>query len=105
MSLNGSIDQGNNAPKIMMTGLGIAANGNTLFGNTQVSAFKSDQNLPCNQLKTKISYSDTLIPLMDRFLLEWEMDKKGAAQDLDFMDLHKMYAGYLGVGSVSPSFF
>lgn len=76
---------------------------NKTTSSPKVSAFKSDQNLPCNQLKTKISYSDTLIPLMDRFLLEWEMDKKGAAQDLDFMDLHKMYAGYLGVGSVSPS--
>lgn len=69
----------------------------------KISAFKSTTDLPCNQLKTKISYSDTIIPLMDRFMLEWDMENKGASHDLDFMDLNKLYAGYLGIGSVSPS--
>lgn len=36
--LFGSIDQANNAPKSTVTG-GVSANGQTLFGNTQVSAF------------------------------------------------------------------
>ncbi len=43
MSLWGSNDQANNAPKYAVAGgLGVAANGEVLFGNTQVDAFVSD---------------------------------------------------------------
>jgi hypothetical protein len=42
MSLWGSIDQANNAPKsAIVGGLGVAANGQALFGNTAVSAVVS----------------------------------------------------------------
>lgn len=40
MPLNGSIDQANNAPKYAVAGgLGVSANGKTLFGNTTISAY------------------------------------------------------------------
>lgn len=46
MSLWGSIDQANNAPKYAVAGgLGVAANGQVLFGNTQVDAFVADAAL------------------------------------------------------------
>ncbi len=76
---------------------------NKVLTSPKISAFKSSTDIPCNQLKTKIAYADTNNKLMDRFLLEWDMENKGASQDIDFMDLNKLYAGYLGIGSVSPS--
>lgn len=46
MSLWGSIDQANNAPKNAIAGgLGVAVNGETLFGNTQVSAFVTNTGI------------------------------------------------------------
>jgi hypothetical protein len=40
MSLNGSIDQANNAPKYAIAGgLGVTANGQVMFGNTTISAY------------------------------------------------------------------
>ena len=43
MSLWGSLDRANNAPKYAVAGgLGVASNGEVLFGNTQVNAFVSD---------------------------------------------------------------
>jgi hypothetical protein len=46
MSLWGTKDQANNAPKYAVAGgLGVAANGEALFGNTQVGAFVADAAL------------------------------------------------------------
>lgn len=43
MSLNGSIDQANNAPKYAVaSGLGVSANGAILYGNTTSSAYVSN---------------------------------------------------------------
>lgn len=46
MSLWGSKDQANNSPKnAIASGLGVAANGSTLFGNTQSSAFVTNMSV------------------------------------------------------------
>jgi len=46
MSLWGSIDQANNAPKYAVAGgFGVSANGQTLYGNTTISAFVANSAL------------------------------------------------------------
>ena len=73
-----------------------------VYTQPNVSAFRMTNNVPCNQLKIKLTYeNESASPLMDKCLLEWNQSANGAKEGLDAMDMNKLYAGYLGVGTIS----
>jgi hypothetical protein len=73
-----------------------------VYTQPNVSAFRMTNNVPCNQLKIKLTYeNESASPLMDKCLLEWNQSANGAKEGVDAMDMNKLYAGYLGVGTIS----
>ncbi len=73
-----------------------------VYTQPNISAFRMTNNVPCNQLKIKLSYeNESASPLMDKCLLEWNQTANGAKEGMDAMDMNKLYAGYLGVGTIS----
>ena len=69
------------------------------------SAFKEvEKALPCNNLKIALEYADTTKrPYMDQNFMEWDSRYEGAKLDFDDLDMHKIYGGYIGIGTLTST--
>jgi len=73
-----------------------------VYTQPNISAFRMTNDVPCNQVKIKLSYeNEAASPLMDKCLLEWNQSANGAKEGMDAMDMNKLYAGFLGIGTMS----
>ena len=73
-------------------------------GKPKTSAFKVGSEFPCNRLTFQLNYNTTTSPREDNGVLEWDMDHIAGVDDVeDFTDQAKLYAGYLGIGTVDAN--
>lgn len=69
------------------------------------TAFKTvEKPMPCNNLKIALEYADTTgRPYMDQTFMEWDSRSEGAQLSFDEYDMHKLFGGYLGIGTMTSS--
>lgn len=73
-------------------------------GKPKTSAFKMGSEFPCNRLTFQLNYNASTSPREDNGVLEWDMDNISGVEDVeDFTDQAKLYAGYLGIGTVDAN--
>jgi len=69
----------------------------------KTSAFKEERTIPCNQLSMTINYNSLSSNREDNSILEWDMSKFGSTHTEDATDQSKLFAGYLGIGTVDQN--
>lgn len=84
----------------------------TLFETHKSNGFKSatkhfssgvqeENTYPCDQLRGELSYQDKNYTESDGFTIEFDRD--GISSDADLFDMNKLYAGYMGCGTLTAN--
>jgi hypothetical protein len=65
------------------------------------SGVQEETVYPCNKITGELRYQDATWTENDGFTMEFDMD--GVNSDGDFYDMNKLYAGYMGLGTLTAN--
>jgi hypothetical protein len=65
------------------------------------SGVQEEAVYPCNEIKGELRYQDATWTESDGFTMEFDID--GGNSDGDFYDMNKLYAGYMGLGTLTAN--